>query len=627
MRRAALLLLLALATPVAAQTPEEAKADAAYLLANYTKTEYRVPVRDGVKLFTVVYAPKDTSKTYPMLLLRTPYGVGPYGPDSSPLRSLPSPQFWKAGYLFVHQDVRGRMKSDGVFLHARPHNPKKSAPSDTDESSDTFDTIEWLLKNVPGHNGKVGQSGISYPGFYTACGMIDAHPALKAVSPQAPVLDFFDGDDCRHNGAFLLAHNFRFFGNFPKMNPRMYDKKDSRDPDYGTPDGYDYFLKLGPLSNIGRVLGNAEPFWADQMAHPEYDDFCKARNLRPHITAVKPAVLTVGGWYDAEDVAGTFACYQRVAATSPKCPQNVLVIGPWVHGGWARGDGDALGPVKFNAKTAAYYRDKVELPFFEQHLKGVAPAEPLPKAALVFETGTNRWRRFDTWPPAEAKKVAYHFAADGALTTDKPPTGDAFDKYIADPKKPVPSGEKMSPRMENDYMTADQRFAGRRPDVLVYQSPVLTEDTHVSGPVEVTLHVSTTGTDADFVVKLIDVYPDDFPDPDPNPTGVRMGGYQQLVRGEPFRGKYRNSLTKPEPFEPGKPATITFTMPDVGHAFRSGHRVMVQVQSSWFPLIDRNPQTFCDIATAKDADFRRATQRVYRTSAKPSGVTLRVVGP
>ena len=627
MRRAALLLMFGLAAPVAAQTPDEAKADAAYLLANYTKFEYRVPMRDGAKLFTVVYAPKDTAKPYPVLLLRTPYGVGPYGPDSSPLRSLPSPLFWKAGYLFAHQDVRGRMKSDGVFVHARPHNPTKSAPADVDESSDTFDTIDWLLKNVPGHNGKVGMSGISYPGFYTACGMIDAHPALKAVSPQAPVLDFFDGDDCRHNGAFLLAHNFRFFGMFPKMNPKMYDKRDSRDPDYGTPDGYDYFLKLGPLSNIGRVLDNAEPFWADQMAHPDYDDFCQARNLRPHIKAVKPAVLTVGGWFDAEDVAGTFACYQRVAETSPKCPQNVLVVGPWVHGGWARGDGDGLGPVKFHAKTAAYYREKVELPFFEQHLKGVAPAEPLPKAALVFETGTNRWRRFDTWPPAEAKRVAYHFAADQALAAGKPPAGDAFDEYVSDPKKPVPSGEKVSPRMENDYMTADQRFAGRRPDVLAYQTPVLTEDTHVSGPVEVTLHVGTTGTDADFVVKLIDVYPDDFPDPEPNPSGVRMGGYQQLVRGEPFRGKYRASLSKPVPFEPGEPAVIAFTMPDVGHAFRSGHRVMVQVQSSWFPLIDRNPQTFRDIATAKEADFRKATHRVYRSEARPSGVTLRVVKP
>jgi putative CocE/NonD family hydrolase len=626
--RWAVLGIVVLAVPVAAQTPDEAKAHKEYLLANYTKFEYRVPVRDGVRLFTVVYAPKDMSKPYPFLLTRTPYGVGPYGPDAPPLRLLPSLLFLKAGYIFVHQDVRGRMKSEGSFLHARPHIPAKKGPSDVDDSSDTYDTIEWLLKNVPGHNGKVGQFGISYPGFYTACGMIDAHPALKAVSPQAPVIDFFDGDDCRHNGAFLLAHNFRFFGMFPKLNPHMYDKKDSRDPDYRTPDGYNFFLNLGTLSNMGRFLGNAtpyEPFWNDQMAHGDYDAFCQARNLRPHIKGIRPAVMTVGGWYDAEDLAGTFYCYQRVAESSPECPQNVLVMGPWVHGGWSRGDGDALGPVKFHAKTANYYREKVEVPFFEYHLKGVAMAEPLPKAALMFETGTNRWRRFDTWPPAEAKRVTYSFAADQALTTEKPSAGDGFDEYVSDPAKPVPYIEKQSPRMENDYMTADQRFAGRRTDVLVYQTPVLAEDTCVSGPVEVELHVSTTGTDSDFVVKLIDVYPEDFPDPDPNPKEVRMGGYQQLVRGEPFRGKYRNSLSKPEPFEPGKPAVIKFSMPDVCHAFRSGHRIMVQVQSSWFPFIDRNPQTFCDIATARESDFRKATQRVYRNASMPSGVTLRVL--
>lgn len=626
MRWAFLWIVLAVA-PAAAQAPDEAKADKEFLLANYTKFEHRVPMRDGAKLFTVVYAPKDTSKTYPMLLLRTPYGVGPYGPDASTLRLLPSPLFWKAGYIFVHQDVRGRMKSEGAFIHGRPHNPAKKTSADVDESSDTYDTIEWLVKNVRGHNGKVGQSGISYPGFYTACGMIDAHPALKAVSPQAPLIDFFDGDDCRHNGAFLLAHNFRFFGMFPKLNPRMYDKKDSRDPEYGTPDGYKFFLDLGPLSNAGRFLNNREPFWADQMAHGDYDEFCKARNLRPHIKAIKPAVLTVGGWYDAEDLAGTFYCYNRVAETSTECPQNVLVMGPWVHGGWARGEGEALGPVKFNAKTAAYYREKVEFPFFEQHLKGVAAADPLPKAALMFETGTNRWRRFDTWPPDEGRKVTFSFGVDQVLTTGKPPPGDAFDEYVSDPQKPVPYIEKMSPRMENDYMTADQRFAGRRTDVLLYQTAELTEDTCVSGPIEVELTVSTTGTDSDFVVKLIDVYPDDFPDPDPNPTNVRMGGYQQLVRGEPFRGKYRNSLAKPEPFEPGKPVTIKFAMPDVCHAFRSGHRIMAQVQSSWFPLIDRNPQTYCDIYAAKQADFRKATQRVYRSEAKPSGVTLRVIQP
>ncbi|MBX7104897.1 MAG: CocE/NonD family hydrolase [Gemmataceae bacterium] len=606
---------------------DDAKANTEYQLANYTKFEYRIPMRDGVSLFTVVFVPKDTSKTYPIMIHRTPYGVGPYGPDFPAGRWLPSPLFWKSGYIFVNQDVRGRLKSGGTFVHGRPHIPAKKTPADVDESSDAYDTIDWLIKNIPGHNGRVGMEGISYPGFYAACGMIDAHPALKAVSPQAPVIDFFDGDDCRHNGAFLLAHNFNFFGQFRKLSPKMYTWKDPREPEYGTEDGYRFFLDLGPLSNSDKYLHKSEPFWADQMAHPDYDEFCQARNLRPHIKAIRPAVLTVGGWYDAEDLAGTLNCYQRVAASSPDCPQNVLVMGPWVHGGWSRGDGDALGPVKFHAKTSEYYREKVELPFFEQHLKGVAPATTLPKAALMYETGTNRWRRFDTWPPAEARKVTFHFAADGALITTSPPAGDGFDEYVSDPARPVPSTERPTPRMEKEYMTADQRFAGQRPDVLVYQSPVLTEDVCVAGPIEVSLHVSTTGTDSDFVVKLIDVYPDDYPGIDPNPANLHMGGYQQLVRGEPFRGKYRNSLAKPEPFEPGKPATIRFTLPDVSHSFRSGHRIMVQVQSSWFPLIDRNPQTFCDIPKARPEDFRKATQRVYRSTAMPSGVTFRVIKP
>jgi putative CocE/NonD family hydrolase len=627
--RRSLFVSLLLAAPLAAQPPAPpppttpAVSDEEYVRSHYTKFEYRVPVRDGAKLFTVVYVPKDTSKTYPVMFTRTPYGVGPYGADQLPKRFGPSPLFWRAGYIFVLQDVRGRMKSEGTFVHGTPHKAVKKSPADVDESSDAYDTIDWLVKNIPGHNGNVGMAGISYPGFYTACGMIGAHPALKAVSPQAPVIDFFDGDDCRHNGAFVLAHNFRFFGMFPRLNPKMYGLKDSLDPDYGTADGYKYFLDLGPLKNVDTVLPTIDPFWADQKKHGDYDDFCQARNLRPHIQDVRPAVLTVGGWYDAEDVAGTMYCYQRVAAGSPKCPQNVLVMGPWVHGGWSRGPGEHLGPVSFRAKTAEFYREKVELPFFEQHLRG-GPVADLPKAMLAFETGTHRWRRFDTWPPADAKKVTFSFAANGALTATGP-AGTGHDEYVSDPRRPVPYIEGYSPRMVNEYMTADQRFASRRPDVLVYQTPVLTEDVCVAGPIEVELHVSTTGTDSDFVVKLIDVYPDDFPNPDPNPLGLQMGGYQQLVRGEPFRGKYRNSMSKPEPFEPGKPAVIKFTMPDVSHAFRSGHRIMVQVQSSWFPLFDRNPQTFCDIYSCGDDAFRTATQRVYRSPAMPSGITVRVV--
>ena len=622
--RLALLSIACFAASAAAQTPDPAQTDRDYAQAHYTKFEYRISMRDGVKLFTAVYVPKDTSKTYPIVFLRTPYGVGPYGVDQPPARLSPSPLFWKAGYILAFQDVRGRMKSEGEFVHARPHVADKKTPQDVDDSSDAYDSIEWMVKNIPNNSGMVGMTGISYPGFYAACGMIDAHPALKCVSPQAPVIDFFDGDDCRHNGAFLLAHNFRFFGTFPKLNPKMYGHNDSLAPDYdGSPDGYKYFLELGPLAEIAKQLKGKEPFFADQLAHGDYDAFCQARNLRPHIKAIKPAVLTVGGWYDAEDLAGTVYCYDRVAKTSPLCPENVLVMGPWVHGGWSRGDGESLGPVTFDAKTAEYYREKVELPFFERHLKG-EKADPLPKAALVFETGTNRWRRFDTWPPKEAQKTTFSFGDKGTLTTAKP-SGEGFDEYVADPAKPVPFIEKTSTAMEKEYMTADQRFASRRPDVLVYQTPVLEEDVDVAGPIGVDLFVSTTGTDSDFVVKLIDVYPDNHPNPAPNPTGVQMGGYQQLVRGEPFRGKYRAGLSKPTPFEPNAPAEIKFDMPDVSHSFRRGHRIMVQVQSSWFPFIDRNPQTFSDIGSANASDFVKATQRVYHSEARPSGVTLRVV--
>lgn len=615
-----LLITLLIPAPLFAQAPkltpaEEAKELKEYVLANYTKSEYAIPMRDGVKLFTVVYVPKDTSKTYPMLMHRTPYGVGPYGVDNYGDRMGAGSLYSKSGYIFVNQDVRGRMKSEGKFIDMRPHNPSKKK-DEVDESSDTFDTIEWLIKKVPGHNGKVGLLGISYPGFYAAAGMIDAHPALKAVSPQAPVMDMFDGDDWRHNGALLLTHNFGFEQVFNKMTPQLYRKPGSLDFDFGTNDIYQFFLEMGPLKNADpKHFKGTSPYWNDVMKHPNYDEFCKSRDLRPHVKNIKPAVLTVGGWYDAEDLAGTIYCYNRVAASSPDCPQNVLVMGPWVHGGWSRGDGDALGPVKFNAKTGEFYRKEIEFAFFEQYLKGEKAAD-LPKAAMMFETGTNHWRKFDAWPPKDSQKMTLHFGADQTLTSTKSKS-EGHDEYISDPAKPVPYIEgNGSGRYEKTYMIADQRFAARRTDVLVYKGDVLKEDVNIAGPIEVELHVSTTGTDADFIVKLIDVYPDDYPD---------MNGYQQLIRGEPFRGKFRNSMLKPEPFEPGKVAVIKFSMPDVSHSFRAGHRIMVQVQSTWFPFIDRNPQTFCDINAAKETDFKKATHKVHYSEGMPSGVTVRVV--
>jgi putative CocE/NonD family hydrolase len=606
MRLTLLAALLTITTPAlsAAQGLE-------FVQANYTKFEYRIPMRDGAKLFTAVYVPKDDSKPYPILLTRTPYTVSPYGADRYRTDLGPSPLFGKEKYVFAYQDVRGRYMSEGEFVNVRPQNPRKG-PKDFDESTDAYDTIDWLVKHVPNNNGRVGQWGISYPGFYTSTGMIDAHPALKASSPQAPVADWFIGDDFHHNGALFLPHCFNFMAAFGRPRPEPTTKGATRF-EHGTPDGYDFFLTMGPLANAdAKYLKGDVAFWNEAMRHPNYDEFWKARNLRPHLKDIKPAVMTVGGWFDAEDLFGALETFKSVEANHPPAA-NHLVMGPWWHGGWAKADGDVFDHVKFNAKTAEHYREKIELPFFQFHLKG--KGEPGMAKATVFETGTNRWRKFDAWPPAAAKQKSLYFRDGGRLALEPPSSKDeTFDEYPSDPARPVPSSEKVSVGMDPGYMLADQRFCSRRPDVLVYMTDMLPEDVTVAGPIEVGLVVSTTGTDADWVVKLIDVWPNDLPAPEPNPTAFQPGGYQQLIRGEPMRGKFRNSFEKPEPFEPGKPTGVDFAMPDVCHTFRSGHRIMVQVQSSWFPLVDRNPQTFCDIYTAKADDFRKATQRVYRSS-------------
>ncbi len=606
-----------------------------YIKSHYTKYEYQIPMRDGVKLFTSVYAPKDDSQTYPILLSRTPYSVAPYGVDKYPDSLRPGSAYVKAGYIFVNQDVRGRWMSEGDYVNIRPHNPGKAGAKDIDESSDTFDTIDWLLKNVKGHNGKVGQWGISYPGFYTVCGMIDAHPAMKAASPQAPVTEWFIGDDWHHNGAFMLPHAFNFMFGFGKARPEPTKKFGRPAFEHDTPDGYKFFLELGPLKNADAKYYKGEiAFWNEVMKHGSYDDFWKARNVRQHVKSIKPAVLTVGGWFDAENLFGALETFKHSEANSPPKSGNHLVMGPWVHGGWNGGDGDSLGDVSFNAKTGEFYREKIEFPFFEFHLKGKGELKH-PKA-WVFETGTNVWRKFDAWPPKEAKPSSYYLSANGNLfetndpglkkaITSASPSLALADEYVSDPAKPVPYINKTTIGMAKEYMTADQRFAASRPDVLVYQTGVMKQDFTIAGPIEVELNVSTTGTDADWVVKVIDVYPDDFPDPDPNPTQVKMGGYQQLVRGDVFRGKFRNSFEKPEPFEPGKVTKVKFTLPDTLHTIRPGHRLMIQVQSSWFPLIDRNPQTFCDIYTADEKDFQKQTHRVYHDAASSSRVTFGVV--
>jgi uncharacterized protein len=621
-----LLLSFVLVGNAAAQPPaprseaqEKTQAD---VKANYTKYEYRIPMRDGKRLFTSVYVPKDQSQTYPMLLSRTPYTVRPYGVDQYRDNLGPSPLFAKSGYIFVYQDVRGRWMSEGDYVNMRPHNPDKKGPREIDESTDTDDTIEWLVKHIENNNGKVGMWGISYPGFYTAAGMIDAHPALKAVSPQAPVTDWFVGDDWHHNGALFLPHMFNFMSGFDKPRPEP-TKKDGARFDHDTPDGYDYFLKLGPLSEAGKKYFKGEAaFFDEAIKHETYDDFWKARNLRQHLKDIKPDVLTVGGWFDAENLFGALEVFKNVKKNSPKT-NNYLVMGPWVHGGWSRGEGERLGDVHFNAKTSEYYRDNIEFPFFEKRLKDKGNA--VHPEAWVFETGTNVWRKHDAWPPKNAKPKSLYFQAGGKLSDQIPPDAspeDGHDEYVSDPAKPVPFIDKIGIGMLAEYKTADQRFAGRRPDVLVFTTDPLEEDVTIAGPIKADLFVSTTGTDSDWIVKVIDVYPSDYPDPNPNPTGVRMGNYQQLVRGDVMRGKFRNSFEKPEAFIPGKPTPVKFALPDVYHTFRTGHRIMIQVQSSWFPLVNRNPQTYVDIYSAKESDYHKATQRVYRTRELPSHVTV-----
>ncbi len=616
-----LVLVLSFNSRTALAAEPSADTNAVWLAEHYTKYEHRIPMRDGVRLFTRVYVPKDDSQAWPILLTRTPYALKPYGTANYNDPAGTFRELAKDQNILVTQDVRGRYGSEGEYLHMRPFNPNKG-PKDIDESSDAYDTIDWLVKNIPNNSGKVGLFGISYPGFYTSMGMIDSHPALKAASPQAPISDWFMGDDLHHNGAFFLSQNFNFFYEFAQREEDPLHET-LKPFNFKTPDGYDFFLRMGPLGNSVKLLKNFGTSWGEFLAHPTYDAYWQARNIRPHLKNVHCAVMTVGGWYDAEDLFGPLETYRWTERQNAGIT-NVLVIGPWAHGGWGRGDGDKLGDINFRAKTAEFYREKIELPFFRHFLKG--DTNYTPTEAHVFETGTHQWKRFDAWPPKQAVSRTLFFHASGALGLEAPGGGqEAFDEYVSDPAKPVPYTLEHTTGYPRSYPVHDQRFAATRPDVLVYETEPLEEDLTFAGPLTATLHVSTTGTDADWVVKLVDVYAGDFPDPKPNPADIAMGGYQQLVRGDVFRGKFRNSFEKPEPFKPGEVAKIEFTIPDILHTFRRGHRVMVQVQSTWFPLVDRNPQTFVNIPTARPEDFKKATHRVYRGGNAASALAVLVL--
>ena len=591
---------------------------------NYEKTEHMIPMRDGVKLHTQVYTPKDQSQKYPILLFRTPYSIRYYGATNFRRVLGPNDLYAPEGFIFVYQDVRGKFKSEGEFIVMKPHKTVKKGPKDTDESSDTYDTIEWVLKNIPNHNGRVGQWGISYPGFQTVMGMIDAHPAMKASSPQASPSDMWIGDDFHHNGAFRLMYTFGWLSGNAAIRSGPSASR-SRRFSYGTPDGYKFYLDLGPVSNVDKkYFQNRVPTWNEYMEHGDYDGYWKEQNVLNYLDNIKHPILNVAGWFDAEDFYGPMSIYYTIEKRNPK-NKSTLVVGPWLHGGWSRMDGDALGNIRFDIKTSVYYREKVEFPFFTYYLKDKGPLD-LPEA-LVFETGSNQWKSYDQWPPKKAQEKKIYFHADGKLSFSPPSeTSDrANDSYISDPDKPVPFSSEIRTSQGHLWMVEDQRFASRRPDVLVYQTDVLKEDVTIAGPIIANLFVSTTGTDADWIVKLIDVYPGTSPDNKPNPQNVRMGDFEMLVGADVFRGKYRNSYEKPERFVPNEVTKIEYDLRDKYHCFLKGHRIMVQVQSTWFPVIDRNPQKFVDIYHAKASDFQKATHKIYRSAKYGSHLKVRVL--
>jgi putative CocE/NonD family hydrolase len=604
------LLLLILPFAVIAQNQ-----DSAYFLNNYTKKEIYIPVRDGIRLFTTVYLPKDKTEKHPILMTRTPYSCAPYGETNYSARYYRNhyKEYLKENYIIVVQDVRGCWMSEGNFIDVRPYNPDKKTNTDIDEASDTYDTIDWLVKNIEGNNGNVGVFGISYPGFYSSMAALSNHPALKAVSPQAPVTDWFIGDDFHHNGALMLMDAFSFYTGFGKPRPKP---TTTGTPGFQIPtgDNYDFYLRTGALPNLTKLTGDSIAFWKDLMSHPAYDAWWKARNDRNFVKHISPetATLEVGGLFDAEDAFGAQNLYKAIELKAKN--NNKLVLGPWYHGQWASTDGTHLGNVQFASNTSEWFGKNIEVPFFNYYLKGKGDASKIAEATVFF-TGENQWHLFEQWPPANiTMKPVYLQASQQLSFSAGNPAKNGFDSYISDPAKPVPYTGEIRPYRTREYMDDDQRFAASRPDVLVYKSEILDKDITLAGPLVADLMVSLSSTDADFVVKLIDVFPDDFKYSDHD--NYLMNGYQMLVRGEVFRGKFRNSFEEPEAFIPNKPTEVKYTLPDVAHTFKKGHKIMIQIQSSWFPLVDRNPQVFTDIYHASDADFTKATIKIYHNQSK-----------
>ncbi len=592
-----------------------------FVKENYTKIDTLITMRDGIKLYTVIYVPKDNAEKYPFLMERTPYSAGPYGKDNYPNRIGPDTNLLKEKYIFVYQDVRGRYMSEGVNLEVTPYIANKKNKKDVDESSDTYDTVDWLLKNISNNNGRVGLYGISYPGFYATACLPGAHPAIKAVSPQAPVTDEFIGDDVNHNGAFFLLDNFDFMNYFGAARTGPVKDYGNQVFNVSSKDDYDFFLQLGPIKNTQseKYFDHKSYIWNEYVEHETYDDYWKARNIRPHLKNISIPTLVVGGWFDAEDLFGALHTYEAIE-TQSKQNNNRLVMGPWTHGVWAGGDWSRFATQDFGSNTSNYFQDSLQSVFFNYYLKDKGNFNAA--EATIFETGSNQWKNYPSWPPQNVSNTEYYFNNRNRLSTQK---GNGFDEYISDPAKPVPYTNGIFGRRNNEYMAEDQRFAATRPDVLVYETDTLQEDVTITGKIIADLRVSMTGTDADFIVKLIDVLPGNEPNIKNPPRGFQMAGYQRLVRAEIMRGKFRNSFERPEAFEPNKITTVKFNLNDVSHTFKKGHRIMVQVQSSWFPLVDRNPQKFMRIPDAGEDDFQKATIRIYHDEMNASRIILPVL--
>jgi len=613
--------------PFACKAQQTDTLTSAWLASHYIKKEVRITMRDGVKLFTSLYIPNDKSENHPFLLTRTPYSCAPYGEDKRYRFRRYQAAYLREGYIMVTQDVRGRWMSEGKFVDVRPYMVTKRSSNDIDESSDTYDTIDWLIRHIPQNNGKVGVEGISYPGFYSTMAALSNHPALKAVSPQAPVTEWFIGDDFHHNGAFMQMDAFAFYTNFGRPRPAP-TKIEPKDYKYSTEDNYAFYLQAGTLPHLARLMGDSIAFWKDIYAHPNYDAWWKARNTRNFVQYISPkiAMLEVGGLFDAEDCFGAWNLYKSIE-TKTKL-NNRLVMGPWYHGQWASGDGTHLGNVQFGSNTSKWYTQNVEVPFFNYYLKGIGNADTISEATVFF-TGEDKWHKLPKWPPPEMQPREMYLEPGGKLSLVKS-EGEtpSYAEYISDPAKPVPYTEKIHFERTREYMTDDQRFAARRPDVLVFETDTLSQDVSCAGPLVADLKVSLSTTDADFVVKLIDVFPDNFTYPVLLTASITrparaaanmnylMNGYQMLVRGDVFRGKFRNSYESPRPFVPGEATQVKYTLPDIAHTFKKGHRIMVQVQSSWFPLVDRNPQKFMNIYQATETDFQKATIKVFYGDSK-----------